>query len=128
MFLQVETGSPSRYDSTASEDYVTAMTTQAIIETIPKEVTQSSDTSDQELKEPLSTDTTPPEALLVPESEPEIQGELSSDLTLVEVKEEEEEEEQEPEDNDCKYLLLNFVYLVPVHPKLFILHSKIIHF
>lgn len=79
------------------------MTTQAIIETIPKEATQSSDISDHELKEPLTTSTTPPEALLVPESEPETEGEPSSDVTLVEVKEEEHEEDQEPEESDCKY-------------------------
>lgn len=79
------------------------MTTQAIIETIPKEATQSSDISDHELKEPLPTNTTPPEALLVPESEPETEGEPSSDVTLVEVKEEEHEEDQEPEESDCKY-------------------------
>lgn len=80
------------------------MTTQAIIETIPKEATRSSDISDQELKEPVPTNTTPPEAQLVVESEPEIEGEPSStDVTLVEVKEEEQEEEQEPEDSDCKY-------------------------
>lgn len=73
------------------------MTTQAIIETIPKEATQSSDISDHELKEPLPNNTTPPEALLVLESEPETEGEPSSDVTLVEVKEEEHEE------SDCKY-------------------------
>lgn len=79
------------------------MTTQAIIETIPKEATQSSDISDHELKEPLPNNTTPPEALLVLESEPETEGEPSSDVTLVEVKEEEHEEDQEPEESDCKY-------------------------
>lgn len=91
------------------------MTTQAIIETIPKEATQSSDISDHELKESLSTNTTPPEALLVPESEPETEGEPSSDVTLVEVKEEEHEEDQELEESDCKYSINTNTSLVGTH-------------
>lgn len=87
------------------------MTTQAIIETIPKQVIQSSGNSDHEPKESLSTNTPPVlETQVVPESEPEVKEEMSPVVTMVEV----QPEEEEPEDNDGDFLFLfGILFLIP---------------
>ncbi|XP_046683894.1 serine/threonine-protein kinase 11-interacting protein isoform X2 [Homalodisca vitripennis] len=112
---KMESGSPSRLTSSASEDYVTAMTTQAIIERIPQFTeTSASESSDQEQKQPLIVESEPEvdknqEPLEDKESESD-ETNVTGELVSEEIPEERKsEDEDEPEDNDCQLWLVQKV-------------------
>uniref|UniRef100_A0A1B6M5U1 Serine/threonine-protein kinase 11-interacting protein n=1 Tax=Graphocephala atropunctata TaxID=36148 RepID=A0A1B6M5U1_9HEMI len=109
----MESDSPSRLTSLTSDDYVTALTTQAIIEKIPLTDTSASESSDQEHKHPLVVESESEGYIsreLLEDKESELEDTKGKEEIITEetnTEERKSEDEEDAEDNsDCQLWLV----------------------